>query len=91
MLGAIAFEAVRVNAQSVAIAFFVSIGSLLLALAAASENADHLPRIGTGHEAAPIVGVRKAACVQVVNGCFYPGGGANQQDAICSCPGAKGR
>jgi len=38
----------RANAQAVAIAFFVSIGSSLLALTAASQNADHFTRIGTG-------------------------------------------
>jgi len=52
----------------------------LRSLSASGQNAHHLARIGTGHQAAPSIGVGKAACMQVVNGCFYPGGAANQQD-----------
>ena len=44
------------------------------------ENAHHFAWIGTGQFAAPIVGVGKAACVQVVNGFGDPGGAADQQD-----------
>jgi len=38
------------------------------------------PGLAPGHEAAPIVGVGKSACVQVMNSFFHPGGAANQQD-----------
>jgi len=50
------------------------------ALPAPRQDAHHFTRTGTGHEATPIIGVGKAACVQVVDGLGDPGGATNQQD-----------
>ena len=62
----------------------------LLSLSAPRQNADHFARIGTGHEAAPVVGVGKTACVQVVNGFGDPSGAANQQDPHLLLVGCQG-
>ena len=49
-------------------------------LSASGQDAHHFTRIGTRHEAAPIVGVGKAPRMQVVGGFGDPSRTANQQN-----------